>query len=63
VEHLIEVFGPQRLMWGSDWPVVELAAPYAGWLDQARELVAHLSESERTLILGDVPRSFYRLRD
>ena len=63
VEHLIEVFGPQRLMWGSDWPVVELAAPYSGWLDQARELVAHLSESERALILGDVARSFYRLRN
>jgi predicted TIM-barrel fold metal-dependent hydrolase len=43
--------------------VVELAAPYSGWLDQARELVAHLSESERALILGDVARSFYRLRN
>jgi hypothetical protein len=42
--------------------VVELAAPYSGWLDQARGLIAHLSESERTLILGDVARSFYRLR-
>jgi L-fuconolactonase len=63
VDHLIEVFGPQRLMWGSDWPVVELAAPYSGWLDQARVLVARLSESEQKLILGDVAHTFYRLHE
>jgi L-fuconolactonase len=63
VDHLIDVFGPQRLMWGSDWPVVELAAPYSVWLDQVRVFVAGLSESEQKLILGDVARSFYRLQD
>jgi len=62
VEHLIEVFGPQRLMWGSDWPVVELAAPYPDWFAQAKAFIARLSEAEQRLILGDVARNFYRLR-
>jgi L-fuconolactonase len=61
VDHLLACFGPARLMWGSDWPVVELAAPYAGWLDQARGLIAGLSEAERTCILGGTARTFYRL--
>jgi len=63
VDHLIDVFGPQRLMWGSDWPVVELAAPYSDWLAQARVFVARLSETEQKLILGDVARMFYGLQD
>lgn len=31
VNHLLEVFGPERLLWGSDWPVVKLASDYRGW--------------------------------
>jgi L-fuconolactonase len=62
VDHLIGTFGPQRLMWGSDWPVVELASPYSAWLDQVRAFVARLSESEQKLILGDVARNFYHLQ-
>lgn len=36
---LLELFAPDRLIWGSDWPVLELAGDYAGWLAQARALV------------------------
>jgi L-fuconolactonase len=49
-------------MWGSDWPVVELASPYSAWLDQVRAFVARLSESEQKLILGGVARNFYHLQ-
>jgi L-fuconolactonase len=62
VDHLIDVFGPQRLMWGSDWPVVELAAPYSVWFDQVSGFISRLSESEQKLILGEVARTFYRLK-
>jgi L-fuconolactonase len=48
-------------MWGSDWPVVELVAPYAEWLAQARASIAQLSESEQKSILGGAARGFYRL--
>jgi L-fuconolactonase len=62
VDHLIGIFGPQRLMWGSDWPVVELASPYADWLNQVRAFIGRLSESEQKLILGDVASNFYQLQ-
>ncbi len=51
VDHLVDCFGPDRLMWGSDWPVLELVGDYAAWLDMARELVPqamHAAVFERT---------------
>ncbi|TCP36681.1 amidohydrolase family protein [Sphingomonas sp. BK235] len=36
---LVALFAPERLMWGSDWPVLALAGDYAGWQAQARALV------------------------
>ena len=36
---ILELFGPERTLWGSDWPVLELAAGYGEWLDLARSLV------------------------
>jgi L-fuconolactonase len=61
VDHLLAAFGPQRLMWGSDWPVVELAAPYGTWLAYVRRYVARLSPDEQDAILGAVACRFYRL--
>jgi L-fuconolactonase len=37
--HLWNAFGAERLAWGSDWPVLELAGDYAGWADRCRKLV------------------------
>ena len=51
VEHLRETFGPRRLLWGSDWPVVNLAADYARWVAAADEL-AGVSDDERTALFG-----------
>ncbi|WP_433218159.1 amidohydrolase family protein [Dactylosporangium sp. CS-047395] len=39
VETALELLGPERLMWGSDWPVSTLAVPYAESLSRIRELV------------------------
>jgi len=39
VAHALDVFGPQRLLWGSDWPVAELATDSARWLAAARRLL------------------------
>lgn len=39
VDHLLECFGPERLMWGSDWPVVDLAGGMDRWRDAALRLV------------------------
>lgn len=61
IDHLLDVFGPDRLMWGSDWPVVELTAPYGSWLDMARAHLSGLSPDEQAAIFGGAARSFYRL--
>jgi len=61
VEHVIECFGPPRLVWGSDWPVMMLNADYGRWLDTAQELIAPLSESDRRAVMGLNAMRFYRL--
>ncbi len=52
VDHVRACFGPQRMLWGSDWPVVNLAGGYAKWLAAAETLLADLSPDERTDIFG-----------
>ncbi len=53
VTHLVETFGPARLLFGGDWPVAKLASGYVRWLDTARELVADLAPGEQTAIFRD----------
>jgi len=60
-DHLIECFGPDRLMWGSDWPVALLAADYADWLQTTRQLIGELSAAERAKVMGENAARFYRL--
>ncbi|HEV7835744.1 MAG TPA: amidohydrolase family protein [Caballeronia sp.] len=60
-DHLLDCFGPERLMWGSDWPVLNLNGGYAQWFDAARQLTAHLDASAQQAIFGDTARGFYRL--
>ena len=52
VDHAIDVFGPARLVFGSDWPVCLLAATYAEVVDAARSTLAGLSAAERAAVMG-----------
>ncbi|MDR5754452.1 MULTISPECIES: amidohydrolase family protein [unclassified Caballeronia] len=64
VDHLFEHFGAQRLMWGSDWPVLNLNGDYAGWHDAARALCnqrPHLEKTDEAAIFGANAHVFYRL--
>ncbi len=61
VETVIELFGPDRLMFGSDWPVCELAASYGQVHQSVRELLQPLSESETDAIFGETAARFYHL--
>jgi len=61
VSHLLETFGPARLLFGGDWPVAKLACGYIRWLDTARELVAHLSTAEQSAIFRDNAARVYRI--
>jgi L-fuconolactonase len=63
LRHLLQVFGPQRLLWGSDWPVLELAGAYEHWWHLCRELTAGLADSEREAIFGGNACRVYRLEE
>jgi L-fuconolactonase len=52
VEHALACFGPQRMLWGSDWPVVNLAGGYEKWLGAAEALLAGLSADEKAAVFG-----------
>jgi L-fuconolactonase len=61
VAHMLDVFGPQRLLWGSDWPVVELAGGYLRWRDATLELLRQLPDAARDAVLGGTAATVYRL--
>ncbi|MGW4565715.1 amidohydrolase family protein [Streptomyces sp. NPDC004561] len=57
----LEAFGPDRLMFGSDWPVCTLAATYGQVLEVTAELTAELSAAERTAVYEGTARRVYDL--
>ena len=61
VDHVLTTFGPQRLLYGSDWPVVNLAGGSSRWLDAATALLAHLTPDERAGVFAENASRIYRL--
>lgn len=61
VDYALELFGPERLMFGSDHPVCLLAASYRRVIGSFQELLSGLSDEEREQIFGGNARRFYRL--
>jgi L-fuconolactonase len=61
VDHLLASFGAQRLIWGSDWPVLNLAADYAGWIAASAALLDGLDEADRQAVFGLNALRFYRI--
>ncbi|SON56654.1 putative metal-dependent hydrolase of the TIM-barrel fold protein [Hartmannibacter diazotrophicus] len=59
--HVLDAFGPARTMWGSDWPVVDLASDYQTWVETARILTADLNEMDRERVFEGTARAFYGL--
>ena len=60
VDRVLDVFGPDRLMFGSDWPVCLLAASYEDVVRTSRTMLANLNDAERTAIFGGTARAVYR---
>ncbi|MBM1220876.1 amidohydrolase family protein [Ponticoccus sp. SC2-23] len=60
-ELLFEAFGPDRIMWGSDWPVVRLRAEYDRWYAAAEELTRPLGAEAQARIFGGTAREFYEI--
>jgi len=61
VAHIFACFGPQRVLWGSDWPVVTLRASYAQWFEMARALVRRHAHGAEQAVFSTNAQRFYRL--
>jgi L-fuconolactonase len=58
---VLAAFGPKRLMFGSDWPVLTLAGEYKTWMDTFRSFIAELSADEQESMRRGVAIAAYRL--
>ena len=61
VSHVREVFGMERIMFGSDWPVCLFAASYKQVVEAAIEAVGPMTEQERDAFMGGNAARFYKL--
>ena len=62
VHHVINVFGWERVMFGSDWPVCLLAGSYQQVGDALNEVLGNISDEQRNLVFSANAIRFYRLR-
>jgi L-fuconolactonase len=58
---VIDIFGPDRLVFGSDWPVVNLVADYGRWVATLGNAISGLTRAEQQKIWADNGEKFYRL--
>lgn len=61
IDEVFEAFGPDRIMYGSDWPVCLLAGSYADQFSVTQRYMSRLSESEKRKVLGENAKRFYNL--
>ncbi len=59
--HLLRTFGPERLMFASDWPICTLSSTLLGWVQTVAHLLQDCSEAERAAIFHDTARRWYDL--
>jgi predicted TIM-barrel fold metal-dependent hydrolase len=62
IHDLCNLFGPDRVMWGSDMPNVERFCTYKQSLDYVRRYCSFLTASQKDLILGDTCAAFYGIK-
>lgn len=61
MNHLLTCFGAERLMWGSDWPVINLACDYNQWLHISQQFITQLTKQQQDAIMGGTAQRFYKL--
>lgn len=61
LDTVLDAFGPERLMFGSDWPVCLVACGYQRWHDLIREYISPLSLDEKSAIMGGTAIQTYKL--
>jgi len=60
-EVILEAFGPDRLLFGSDWPVCLVATSYKNWMELVQKNIASLSDTEQLKIMGGNATRLYQL--
>jgi len=61
VDHVLECFGPSRMVWGSDWPVVNLGKGLQEWIAVTRKILSNLSEDEAESIANKTAEKIYKV--
>ena len=61
VDHVIARFGPKRVLWGGDWPVVNLGSGLPAWIAMTQALLAGLTQAEQDAIAHGTARKVYQL--
>jgi L-fuconolactonase len=61
IDVVLRTFGPRRIMYGSDWPVLLRAGDYAQWFGVVSNAIGKLSKAERDRIMGDTAAEAYAL--
>lgn len=61
VDHVLAAFGPDRIVWGGDWPVVNLGVGLPDWIALSRDLLKGLSSAEQLQIAQGTAKRIYRV--
>jgi predicted TIM-barrel fold metal-dependent hydrolase len=62
VDHVLKCFGPNRIVWGSDWPVVNLGKGLAEWIGVTRKILDKLSNDEAEAIANGTAQKIYKIK-
>ncbi len=65
INEVLRLFGSERIMWGSDWPVLELAENkencYQTWFEYCQEITTHLTTTQKDSIFNNNAKRIYQL--
>ena len=61
-DEILQLFGPSRVLWGSDWPVLTLASSYEQWYALTQRALGSLSEVDRSAVMGGNATRIYRMK-
>lgn len=61
IGYVLKVFGSEHIIWGSDWPVLELAGAYQTWFEYCQSIASHLTESQQDNIFQNNAKRIYKI--
>jgi L-fuconolactonase len=61
IEYILQIFNSDRIIWGSDWPVLELAGHYQSWFESCQSITSNLTASQQDNIFSNNAKRIYKL--